>query len=185
MKTNKRTIKALLSGIAFLCSLNTWSLTEINVSNAGTLPSLMQNLTFDKDLKLTGSINGTDVKYIRELLTAGKVTELDLHDVRIVKGGEAYNESYITSDDVLGDYMFANCSKLTSCILPANITSIGRYAFSHSGITEVIIPNGVTRLGHASFADCTSLTKVVIGSKVSFLEQAVFYNSPKIVSAYV
>ena len=185
MKTNKRTIKALLSGIAFLCSLNTWSLTEINVSNAGTLPSLMQNLTFDKDLKLTGSINGTDVKYIRELLTAGKVTQLDLHDVRIVKGGEAYNESYTTSDDVLGDYMFANCAKLTACVLPARITSIGRYAFSHSGITEVIIPNGVTRLGHASFADCTSLTKVVIGSKVSFLEQAVFYNSPKIVSAYV
>ena len=185
MKNSKRIIKALLLGCAFLCSVNTWSATEVNVSKAGTLSSLLQDVTLEKELKLTGSINGTDVKYIRELLTAGKVTKLNLQEVRIVKGGVAYNESYTTANDVLGDYMFADCSKLIACVLPANITSIGRYAFSHSGIREVDIPNSVTRLGHASFADCNSLTKVVIGSKVSFLEQAVFYNSSTIQYAYV
>ena len=156
MKNSKRIIKALLLGCAFLCSVNTWSATEVNVSKAGTLSSLLQDVTLEKELKLTGSINGTDVKYIRELLTAGKVTKLNLQEVRIVKGGVAYNESYTTANDVLGDYMFADCSKLIACVLPANITSIGRYAFSHSGIREVDIPNSVTRLGHASFADCTT-----------------------------
>ena len=185
MKTSKKIIKALLSGIAFICTLNVWSVTEINVSKAGTLYTLMQDMTFDRELKLTGSINGTDVKYIRELLTAGKVTRLNLQEIKIVKGGEAYYESYTTTNNVLGDYMFANCSKLTACVLPANITSIGKYAFSHSGLKEVDIPNSVTRLGHASFADCNSLTKVVIGCKVSFLEQAVFYNSSNISNAYV
>ena len=185
MKNSKGIIKALFLGIAFLCSESTWSATEVNVTKAGTLSTLLQDVTLETELKLTGSINGTDVKYIRELLTAGKVTKLDLAEVRIVKGGVAYNESYTTANDVLGDYMFANCSKLIACVLPANITSIGRYAFSHSGIREVDIPNSVTRLGHASFADCNSLTKVVIGSKVSFLEQAVFYNSSKISNAYV
>lgn len=185
MKTSERIIKALLSGIAFIYTLNAWSVTEINVSKAGTLSTLMQDMTFDRELKLSGSINGTDVKYIRELLTAGKVTRLNLQEIKIVKGGEAYYESYTTTNDVLGDYMFANCSKLTVCVLPANITSIGKYAFSHSGLKEVDIPNSVNRLGHASFADCNSLTKVVIGSKVSFLEQAVFYNSSNISNAYV
>ena len=185
MKNSKGIIKALFLGIAFFCSESTWSATEVNVAKAGTLSTLLQDVTLETELKLTGSINGTDVKYIRELLTAGKVTKLDLAEVRIVKGGVAYNESYTTANDVLGDYMFANCSKLIACVLPANITSIGRYAFSHSGIREVDIPNSVTRLGHASFADCNSLTKVVIGSKVSFLEQAVFYNSSKISNAYV
>lgn len=185
MKTLRNTIRTLLLGFVFLCSISVWSATEVNVTKAGTLSTLLQDVTLEKELKLSGSINGTDVKYIRELLLAGKVTRLNLQDVRIVKGGVAYNESYTTANDVLGDYMFADCPKLTMCILPQNITSIGRYAFSHSGLREVDIPNSVTRLGHASFADCNSLTKVVIGSKVSFLEQAVFYNSSSITNAYV
>ena len=185
MKTSTRMIKALLSGIVFIWSVSVWSATEVNVTKAGTLSTLLQDVTIERELKLTGSINGTDVKFIRELLTAGKVTKLNLQEIKIVKGGEAYYESYTTSNNVLGDYMFANCSKLTACILPVNITSIGKYAFSHSGLKEVDIPNSVTRLGHASFADCKSLTKVVIGSKVSFLEQAVFYNSSSISNAYV
>ena len=167
MKTRNRTIKALLSGIAFLCSFSAWCVTEINVSKAGTLATLMQDMTFDRELKLSGFINGTDVKYLRELITTNKVVRLNLQDVQIVKGGVAYNENYTTQDNVLGDYMFADCSKLTTCVLPSNITSIGRYAFSHTAIKEVNIPNTVTLLGGACFADCSSLTSVVIGSKVS------------------
>ena len=185
MKTRNRSIKALLSGIAFLCSVGAWSVTEINVSKAGTLATLMQDMTFDRELKLSGFINGTDVKYLRELITANKVVRLNLLDVQIVKGGVAYNENYTTQDNVLGDYMFADCSKLTTCVLPSNITSIGRYAFSHTAIKEVNIPNTVTLLGGACFADCSSLTSVVIGSKVSKLEQGVFYNSSNIRYAYV
>ena len=185
MKNSGRIIKALFCGIAFLCSLNAWSATEVNVAKAGTLSTLIQDVTLEKELKLSGSINGTDVKCIRELLIAGKVTKLNLQEVRIVKGGVAYYESNTTANDVLGDYMFANCSKLIGCVLPANIISIGKYAFSHSGLKEVDIPNGVTKLGHASFADCNSLTSVVIGKKVSRLDQAVFYNSSAIRYAYV
>ena len=167
-------------GIAFLCSMSTWSATEVNVTKAGTLSTLVQDIELEKELKLTGSINGTDVKFIRELLQAGKVTKLDLGEVRIVKGGVAYNESYTTANDVLGDYMFADCSKLTACVLPNTITSIGRYAFSKSGLKEADVPNTVTRLGGACFADCSSLTTVTIGRKVNKLEQAVFYNSSNI-----
>ena len=180
MKNSRRIMQALILGIAFLCSVNVLAVTEVDITKAGTLSQLLQDLTIEKELKLSGSINGTDVKYIRELLTAGKVTKLDLSEVRIVKGGVAYNDSYTTANDVLGDYMFADCSKLTNCVLPKTITSIGRYAFSHSGLREADIPNSVTKLGHASFADCNSLTTVVIGSKVSRLEQAVFYNSSNI-----
>ncbi|MBO7067902.1 MAG: leucine-rich repeat protein [Bacteroidaceae bacterium] len=185
MRRNKGMIKALLTGIAFLCSLSVWSVTEVNVTKAGTLSALVQDIEIEKSLKLTGSINGTDVKFVRELVVAGKVTSLDLSEVRIVKGGEAYHEDYTTANDVLGDYMFADCSRLTTVLLPTTITSIGRYAFSKTGLREVDIPNSVTRLGGACFADCNSLTKVVIGSRVSKLEQAVFYNSSAIKYANV
>ena len=176
-------MKLLIAAFVCIAPAQVWADSEVNVETAGTLSALLP--TSDAKLTITGSINGTDVKYIRELLTAGKVTKLNLQEVRIVKGGVAYNENYTTANDVLGDYMFADCSRLIACVLPANITAIGRYAFSHTGLREVDIPNTVTRLGGACFADCNSLTTVVIGSKVSKLEQAVFYNSSSIKYANV
>lgn len=171
-------LRVMLVGIACLFASDSWSADTIHVATAGTLSSLFG--TAGSTLKLTGFINGTDVKFLREKISAGKVRKLDLADVRIVSGGEAYNESYTTTNDVLGDYMFADCSRLNTITLPTTITAIGRYAFSHSGITKVDIPDGVTRLAWAAFADCNSLTTVVIGKKVSHLEQAVFYNSSSI-----
>ena len=81
-----------------------------------------------RSVKLTGSVNGTDIKFLRERISAGKLSTLDLADVRIVSGGSAYNESYTTRNDVIGDYMFADLSKLTSITLPTTITDIGRYS---------------------------------------------------------
>ena len=179
----KGTLRVMLAGIAFLLGENAWSADTIHVATAGTLSSLMESA--GRLVKLTGFINGTDVKFLRERINANKLTKLDLADVRIVSGGEAYNESYTTTNDVLGDYMFADCSKLTSITLPTTIVDIGRYAFSKTGITKVEIPDGVTHLGHASFADCGSLKTVVIGRRVSILNQAVFYNSSSITTVSV
>ena len=170
--------RSLLLGIVCFFSTDVWSADTIHVATAGMLSSLL-NLT-GKSLKLTGFINGSDVKFLREQINGGKITSLDLAEVRIVSGGVAYNESYTTSNDVLGDYMFADCSKLRTITLPTTITAIGRYAFSKTGISKVDIPNTVTTLGGACFADCNSLTTVIIGSRVSKLEQAVFYNSSSI-----
>ena len=66
-----------LSVAAMLClsQTNLLAVTEINVETAGTLSSLLE--TTDKELKLTGFINGTDIKFIRGLVSAGTVTGLD------------------------------------------------------------------------------------------------------------
>ena len=176
-------LRPLLFGIICLFTTSVWSADTIHVATAGTLSSLMG--TTGKQIKLTGFINGSDVKFLREQINGGKVTSLDLSEVRIVSGGVAYNENYTTTNDVLGDYMFADCSKLRTITLPTTITAIGRYAFSKTGISKVDIPNTVTTLGGACFADCNSLTSVVIGNRVSKLEQAVFYNSSNIKNAYV
>ena len=178
-----RIFKVLLLGIVCLSSTGVRAADTIHVATAGTLSSLFEMTS--KSLKLTGKINGTDVKFLREQINGGKVTSLDLAEVRIVSGGVAYNESYTTANDILGDYMFADCSKLRTVVLPTSITVIGKYAFSKTGISKVDIPDGVTRLGGACFADCNSLKTIVIGKRVSKLEQAVFYNSSSITTAYV
>ena len=42
-----------------------------------------------KNLTVTGYLNGTDIKFIRELLGDRQLTHLDLSDANIVAGGDA------------------------------------------------------------------------------------------------
>ena len=177
-----KTSKLLLTLFVGFTATWAWADTEVNVEKAGTLSTLLN--TSDANLKVTGFINGTDVKLIREWVSNGTVTSLDLSGVNIVSGGVAYYNSYKTEDDVIGESMFQDCSKLKSILLPTNIKNIKTCAFSGTGITKVDIPNSVTSLGGDAFAYCSSLATVVIGNKVKRLDQGVFYSS-NVKTAYV
>lgn len=169
-------LRSLCLSMLLCCGASTlWAVSEVHVEKAGTLSSLLP--TSDSELKVTGSINGTDVKYLRKLVTDGGVTSLDLSEVKIVSGGEAYYESYKTENDAIGQYMFRECTKLRDIILPTSINAIQSNAFSKSGIRKIDIPNNVSRLGGDAFAYCSSLATVIIGRKVSRLDQGVFYSS--------
>ena len=91
----------------------------IKLDKAGTLPDKIsaneKNLI--TNLKIVGKINGTDLKFIREMAgrdfngekTDGKLSILDLSEAKIVAGGDAYFQSsknYYTSNDKLGNYVF-------------------------------------------------------------------------------
>ena len=175
--------RLLVATLAFLTCGSVFAVTEVHVETAGTLSTLLANP--EKEVKVTGFINGTDIKYLRGLVVDGAVTSLDWADVRIVSGGEAYVDSYTTANDVIGDKMFYECSKLQSIVLPTTITSIGTNAFSRSAIRSIDIPGSVTRIGGDAFAYNTSLEKVVIGRKVNSLGQGVFYGCGNIKTAYV
>ena len=116
----------------------------IKLDEAGTLPYKIsaneKNLI--TNLKIVGKINGTDLKFIREMAgcdvngkeTDGKLSILDLSDAKIVEGGSAYysdrDDGFIcTSNDKLGDYAFYGCSGLTSLTIPSGVTKIGAGAF--------------------------------------------------------
>ena len=101
----------------------------IKLDEAGTLPTkiAVSRKNLITNLKIVGKINGTDLKFIREMAgcdvngkeTDGKLSILDLSDAKIVEGGSAYysdrDDGFIyTSNDKLGDYVFNGCSGLTS-----------------------------------------------------------------------
>ena len=78
----------------------------IKLDKAGTLPDRIASSKKYKitNLKIVGEINGTDLKFIREMAgcdydgkeTDGKLSILDLSDAKIVEGGSAY---YSDRDD--------------------------------------------------------------------------------------
>lgn len=147
----------------------------VHMSEPGTLSD---SLT-DQVIKaiVTGPINGTDIAYLRQLVTDGHLQSLDLSGATIVSGGEAYYESYVTEQDVIGEFSFATCAQLVSVQLPTSVTMIKENAFSHTGLNGVTIPDDVTLVGVDAFAYCDKLSEVVIGSGVKRLDQGVFYTS--------
>ena len=182
MKNYTKLFRLFAAATICIFSSNLLAVTEIHVETAGTLSSLLTST--DKELKVTGSINGTDIKFIRELVTAGTVTSLDWSGVRIVSGGEAYTGSFKTANDVIGEQMFYECANLQQMILPTTLTAIQTNAFSRTGLKAIDIPSTVTKLGDDAFAYCSSLEKVVIGKKVTQMNQGVFYSS-NVKTAYV
>ncbi len=92
--------------------------------------------------------------------------------------------------------------KLTHIDIPAGVTEIGDHAFAYTGIEEVTIPEGVTRLepctfyhcenllkatlpdgityiGGSCFSECYALTEANIPAKVELIDEYAFYNNFK------
>ena len=172
----------------------------IKLDEAGTLPDKIsesqKNLI--TNLKIVGKINGTDLKFIREMAgcdvngkeTDGKLSILDLSDAKIVEGGSAYysdrDDGFIyTSNDKLGDFAFYGCSGLTSLTLPSSVTEIGEHAFLNCrGLTNFTIPSGVTKIGAGAFFCCYGLISLTIPSSVTAIGSQAFNACSELTSIY-
>lgn len=178
----------------------------LHVERAGTLPGMIDEsrLPYITDLKLTGELNGTDIRLIRTL-TQENLQILDLSEARILGGGAPYKFAYYTSNDIIGEYMFYNsdyygekpsviskiilpkstlridkgafreCKKLESIDISNSVTSIGDLVFCGcTRLTNIDIPNSVTSIGENTFCFCTSLTDIVIPNSVTSIGDDAF-----------
>ena len=172
----------------------------LKLDEAGTLPNkiAVSRKNLITNLKIVGKINGTDLKFIREMAgcdvngkeTDGKLSILDLSDAKIVEGGSAYysdrDDGFIyTSNDKLGDYVFNGCSGLTSLTLPSSVTEIGEHAFLNCrGLTNFTIPSGVTKIGAGAFFCCYGLISLTIPSSVTAIGSQAFKHCSGLTSIY-
>ena len=182
----------------------------IKLDEAGTLPDKIGSTKKYQitNLKIIGEINGTDLRFIRNMAGGidfydetgqGKLSVLDLSQARIVVGGGPYfyyrhydglsgavRELYVDENDVLGDYMFSGCSALTSLIIPSNVTEIGNSAFVNCrGLTSMKIPSSVTNIGDCAFLNCSGLTSLVISSGVTKIGDSAFRNCSGLTSLVI
>ena len=64
----------------------------------------------------------------------------------------------------IGDWVFYECSSLTSIEIPNSVTSIGTAAFQDClSLTSIEIPNSVTSIRQQTFYGCSSLASVTFG----------------------
>ena len=163
----------------------------ITLEQPGTLSQKISD--FDKNLithlKIKGKINGTDIKFIREMAgvsvtgekTDGELTNLDLSEAQIVSGGDCYYQDYLdnkhyTSDDELGVGFFSKCKGLKAITLPGNLKSVGESAFQECSCLETInLPSGITSIGNYAFLECENLTSVTLPSGLVSIGDRAFY----------
>ena len=144
---------------------------KIHLDTPGTLEQqLGKDYENIKELILTGELNGTDFKFLKEKMY--NIEGLDLSEARIVSGGESYyftgtGELYTETDKVT-DYLLSSFWKAKSIKLPTSITSIGTGALSGcQELTSIDIPQGVTSIGDFAFFVCFNLNSINIPETVT------------------
>ena len=160
---------------------------KLKLEKAGTLPDKISSTKKNKitNLKIIGDINGTDLRFIREMAggdcygnpTDGHLTSLDLYEANIVEGGDYYYHNverpFYCKANAIGYCAFWGCSGLTSVTIPSSVTEIGPFAFSDCrSLTSVPIPSSVTKIGDNAFSGCSGLTSVYVSWKTPLLNGA-------------
>jgi len=190
--------KTILLITGLLLQFNLWAQeippVTLHVATAGTLSALIaENRKYQiTDLTLTGNLNGTDIRFIREMAginyqsrrTDGKLAVLNLTGARIVDGGQYYQRSYRTTNNTIGRFAFW-ATNLTSITIPNSVTSIEQAAFSYcTSLTSITIPNSVTTIGNGAFGICTSLTSITIPNSVTTIEGVAFSGCTSLTEIY-
>lgn len=129
---------------------------SIVLAEPGVLASLFESSdNLDMEIfTIAGPMNGDDFRTLRIMLGAPiesdirlRVTDIDLTDVQIVKGGASYDGQRFTDADRLSTGLFADCSNLRSALLPGYATVMERDAVARCPVLEVItIPARVETL---------------------------------------
>ena len=76
----------------------------------------------------------------------------------------------------IGNGAFSSCNSLTSITIPANVTSIGEYAFSASGLKSIEFASGsvLQSIGNSTFKGCASLETITFPESVTSIGEFAF-----------
>lgn len=76
----------------------------------------------------------------------------------------------------IGEYAFKGCAALGRVEILSGMTTLVRSAFRESGITEIVLPEGLQTVEYDAFNNCTNLRSVSLPSTLQDLGSSTFYN---------
>ena len=126
---------------------NITSISNMTFSGCESLTSIM--------LPSTVTTIGDSAFYECELLE-----NINLSNVTSIGSYAFYRCISLTSVELndslteIKDNAFQGCYSLSSVVFPANLTSIGNYAFDSTALSSIVIPEGVTSIGKYAFSGC-------------------------------
>ncbi|MDG2441660.1 MAG: leucine-rich repeat domain-containing protein, partial [Luminiphilus sp.] len=141
---------------------------------------------------LVAVTGGTNIEEIGEhafssgALSGGALEDAIFSSGRLVAVGDFafYNNPRLTrvklgsSLQTIGRYAFLQTPRLSSINLPDSATTIGEGAFFGSGLTNIVIPSGVTKIELGAFGSIDGLRQVTMSNGVTAIERQAFIISP-------
>lgn len=158
-------------------------------STAGNLSSVATDAEMTA-LAIKGSVDATDLAYIRNTLTKLEVLDLSMTDMtEIPRRGlcfypaDGYQPNTTLKEVMLpetitsiGESGFGNCQALTFIDI-ASAGTIGQWAFENCiKLREVILPQNLTTIYNSAFMNCAALPSIDIPGSVETLGRWVFEN---------
>lgn len=121
----------------------------------------------------------------RSKIVSGQAVVLMKTDESDIYGGENVGvvsdnsifvlpDGVIVNQDTIGYKAFYCDSSLSNIQIPDTVRKIDSFAFARSGLTEIDVPYGVTKIGNAAFYHCDDLEKVTIPNTVSEIGEDAF-----------
>jgi hypothetical protein len=152
------------------------------VTAGGLHNALGAELSSTASLSLIGTIDARDFKTMRDEMPS--LTEIDLSRVTIVAyygtGGTSIFSNYNYPANTIPECAFMNSkwqgkTKLTSVLLPSNMTSFDPYSFFRcTGISTISIPNRVMTIEKEAFGQCSGLITVNFPSSMISIREYAF-----------
>lgn len=159
----------------------------VNIS-AGELSNVLSGITLTNinALKVTGTLNETDFKYIRENLTALEVLDLSGTNMTVFPNRALafYNGENTTLKKVIlpeglisiEEAAFANCTALEKLNVPSTVNTLGRWILENTKVTSFTIPQGVTEIPASCFYG-SAITTINIPSSVKTIGNWAFQDA--------
>lgn len=139
-----------------------------------------------KNLTITGTINATDFKAMRDNMP--QLTELDMTGASISEytgtQGTASTTSITYPQNTIPNNAFFAKSTLTSIKIPTGTVTIDDYAFySCNGLTGTFnLPSALKTIGNLSFINCSGISSIDIPSTVTTIGMMAFSGSSALIS---
>jgi len=147
-----------------------------------------------KNLKVTGTINEVDFRFMRDtmsILEALNLKEVEIyieHPDEEKWGYDPYGQWVILNKGEnacrIPRDALSNKKTLFYFAFPEDITLIGSYAFYGTSISgQLIIPDSVTKIENDAFAECRTLTGLTLPTALEYIGSSAFrdcnnFNSP-------
>ena len=162
----------------------------VNVTVPGTLSELIttNNNSTLNDLKIRGTLNGADWRFLRKLLGADNtlpvlgnkaVSRLDLSETKLKIDDTPYSADgkKITDESSIPQEAFANCAA-NEIIMPASLINIEARAFSNSKVKRVVLAEN-TSIDRQAFDNCRQLEEIVFPQNAGSIRRC-FTNCPQL-----
>lgn len=147
---------------------------KIRINVPGTLATMIGEKAKYKvtSLKINGSLNSSDLRFLREMAgcdaneqaTPGKLTRIDMRDVKFAVGGMPYSyrekEQYTSDERTVPRFLFRKCTQLTEIVLPEQAEKLDVGSLEHTSIRRLTIPEGCSIESYA-INKCDSLEEIV------------------------